>query len=59
MSSLLTSDYAGWLAKARQPAYLQQQRSNYVFLTDNTAVSFDNISYATTRISTEEQHKPE
>ncbi|KKO48423.1 hypothetical protein VT06_12085 [Arsukibacterium sp. MJ3] len=59
MSLLLTSGYAAWLSKARQALSMQQQYNSYVFLTDNTTVCFDNISYATSKILPENLTKPE
>jgi hypothetical protein len=53
------NSYADWLLAARQSKAEQLHVIHYVFSSDGSAASFDNISYATTRISTEEQHKPE
>ncbi|HAW93979.1 MULTISPECIES: hypothetical protein [unclassified Arsukibacterium] len=48
------SSYAVWLNQARQILTEQQHLVSVSFSADNTAVSFDNISYATAKVISEQ-----
>lgn len=47
---VMQSEYAAWLSQARQLLVKQQHLVSVSFSSDNTTVSFDNISYATAKV---------
>lgn len=54
-----TINYAAWLTQARQSLVHEQHISRSRFSADNTAVCFDNISYATTKVLSEQSAEQE
>ncbi|KKO47239.1 hypothetical protein WG68_00900 [Arsukibacterium ikkense] len=55
----IAAGYAAWLIQARQALSQQQHLTTTTFSADSTTVCFDNISYATVRVTSEQSAKQE
>ncbi|WP_372626867.1 hypothetical protein [Arsukibacterium sp.] len=56
---VISSEYAAWLSQARQLQVKQQHLVRVSFSADNTTVSFDNISYATAKVISDQSTEQE